>query len=175
METEHAALREALIAASERLLQRAHPLFDAAGVAPPEPRYRFDLGGRAAGQVVWSQRRRPDVRYNLSIAALQPEPFLAETVPHEIAHVVTALCHRSARPHGPEWRAVMAYFGIARASRCHRFRLDTDLQRVQRRWAYRCACDVHQLSTTRHNRVHTGRQIYVCRRCGGALHPVGGD
>jgi SprT protein len=175
MQTVTTELIARLIEVSDRRLRHARPLFAAAGVRPPTPIYRFDLTGRAAGQVIWPEQGPPQVRYNLGIAVLQPEAFVAETVPHEIAHLVTGACHRKARPHGPEWRRVMAFFGIEQANRCHAFEIDQTGDRSQRRWPYRCACDTHQLSTTRHNRVRNGRQTYLCRRCGNPLQPIGHD
>lgn len=175
MESAQSELIERLIRASNRHLERAQPLFARARVRMPEPDYRFDLTGRSAGQVLWPRRRPPQVRYNLAIARLQPRAFVAETVPHEIAHLVTGICCRGAAPHGPEWRRVMAFFGIEQANRCHEFQIDPSLTRAQRRWTYRCACDTHQISTTRHNRVRSGRQVYLCRRCGDPLEPAGED
>lgn len=175
MEIVPSELIERLIRASDRHLERARLLFAQAKVRMPTPEYRFDLTGRSAGQVLWPKRRPPQIRYNLKIALLQPEAFVAETVPHEIAHLVTGVCYRGARPHGPEWRRVMAFFGIEQAKRCHEFHIDPALTRTQRRWIYRCACDTHQLSTTRHNRICSGRQTYLCRRCGNQLKPVGKD
>lgn len=162
------ALQVLLEAETERYLARAEPLFRQAGRAAPTVELAFDLRGRAAGQVVRRQGRPLRIRYNLAIAQGQPEAFLAETVPHEVAHVVTAICHRRARPHGPEWRSVMRWFGIAQAARCHRFEVPAGGRR-QRRWPYRCGCGEHQLSTTRHHRVlHKGTR-YLCRRCGETL------
>lgn len=48
--------------------------------------------------------------------------FVAETVPHEVAHVGVYYRpgRRAHRPHGPEWCALMVLLG-ADPVRCHRY------------------------------------------------------
>ncbi len=131
---------------------------------------RFDLCGAAAGQ--YRIHPAPCIRYNAALAARQFEDFCARTPPHEVAHHVVAQLHGhcGARPHGPEWRAVMRRFGL-QPERCH----DYDLSGLQvhrhRRFHYRCDCGTHALSATRHNRVQRGERSYFCRRCGKRLRP----
>ncbi len=153
------------------LLAEAEPLCRRHRARLPAPEIRFDLRGQAAGQVQW-QRRKPVLRYNLEIARRHTADFLATTVTHEAAHLVTTACHGRVRPHGDEWRAVMAYFGIDRPSRCHDYSLDESGIKRQRRWAYRCDCRNHELSTTRHNRARSGNAVYHCRYCGSPLRPT---
>jgi SprT protein len=163
----------ALVAAIEtrthELLERAVPLFTRHSVCPPEPLIRFDLRGATAGQAQWRPGSRPVLRFNLAFARAHPVDFLVQTVPHEVAHLVTAACHGRTRPHGGEWRAVMAFFGIPNASRCHSYPVVGQPVRRQRRWTYSCRCGSHELSTTRHRRIESGRARYECRRCGAAL------
>lgn len=127
-----------------------------------------DLRGKAAGQVAWRQGETR-IRYNLDMAERQPEAFIQQTIPHEVAHVVTRLLYPKARPHGPEWRSVMAYLGITEPQRCHSFHTANTPSKRQRRWPYRCACRDHQLSSTRHNRIQRGQSRYLCRHCGNPL------
>lgn len=138
----------------------------------PDPVVRFDLRGLAAGQMRASGRGRLEIRFNLTLARRAPDIFLAQTVPHEVAHsVVWHLFGRAAKPHGPEWRAVMHQLGVSDPRRCHSFEVPEHTARRQRRWPYRCACREHWLSTTRHLRVQRGQQIYSCRECGSVLEP----
>ena len=167
-----AALIAAVTARSELVHAQASNWYREHKVAPPQPELRFDLTGASAGQLRWQTGARPVIRYNLAIAAAQPEAFIHETVPHEIAHLVTTACFGRVRPHGPEWRAVMASFGHPHASRCHAFQVPAGPARRQRRWPYRCDCREHELSTTRHNRTQSGRAHYLCRHCGSALRNV---
>ncbi len=132
------------------------------------PWLRFDLRGQAAGQ--YRSHPRPCIRYNLDLAALQFDAFLARTPGHEVAHYVIDQLFpgQGLRPHGPEWRSLMTALGLD-SSRCHEFKLEGVPARRQRRHKYRCACQEHALSTTRHNRVLRGQARYHCRRCGEVL------
>lgn len=166
-------LTEQIRRRTAELLRRAAPLCAAHRARVPEPVLLFDLRGQAAGQAIWRRPQRPLLRFNLDIARRHAADFLEQTVAHEVAHLVTAACHRRARPHGAEWRAVMIHLGIAEPNRCHDYALDESQIRRQRRWAYACACSVHELSTTRHNRVQADQARYHCRRCGSPLEPAG--
>ena len=125
----------------------------------------FDLSGRAAGmfKVIGEERW---IRYNPWIFGKYFEENLRDTVPHEVAHyIVHETCgRRKVRPHGPQWQALMARFG---ADPGVTFDLDLEgiPQRRQKTHPYRCACRVHQVSTTRHNRVLKGAGRYHCRYC----------
>jgi len=155
------------------LLRQAAPLCVAHRARTPDPLLRFDLRGQAAGQAIWHRAQRPLLRFNLDIARHHPDDFLARTVTHEVAHLVTAACHGRTRPHGPEWRAVMVYLGISEPSRCHDYAVDESQVRRQRRWAYACTCSLHELSTTRHNRIQRTGTRYHCRHCGSPLQHTG--
>lgn len=157
---------------TRELMLQCAPLCSAQGTSLPDPEIRFDLRGQSAGQVQWRAGRKPLLRYNLDIARRHQDDFLATTVAHEVAHIITTACHGRTRPHGSEWRAVMAFLGISDAQRCHRYPLDEAMVKRQRRWRYVCDCgDDHQLSTTRHKRILAGTTRYHCRICGGALRP----
>lgn len=136
----------------------------------PNLEIRFDLRGSAAGQVHRLDPRHYLIRYHPDLLMRQPERFLARTVPHEVAHVVT-WCRYGARvrPHGAEWRTLMGFFG-ADARRCHDFDL-TDLpQRTLHRFPYHCACGERTLTSIRHHRFLRGTR-YRCPACGEALRP----
>lgn len=155
----------------DAVLAQARAHCRARGVRLPQPEVRFDLTGRAAGQVRWERGRPPLMRFNLALAGAHPDDFLDVTVVHEVAHLAVAACQPRARPHGPEWRAMMRLLGVAEPKRCHEYTLQTTV-RQQRRWTYRCGCREHQLSTTRHKRVLSGSTQYHCRACGAPLHPI---
>jgi SprT protein len=165
-----ALLRAEIESTVTACMARCEALARRHGARLPAAEIRFDLGGLAAGQFLWRPGSRPVLRFNLAMARRQPERFISATVAHEVAHLVTACCHRNAAPHGDEWQTVMAHLGIPRASRCHDYAVDETSVRRQRRWRYTCACRQHELSTTRHNRAQNNRAQYHCRHCGGQLH-----
>jgi len=135
------------------------------------PEIRFDLKGKAAGQVRTTSGHHCVVRYNSSLLQRYSQEFLKRTVPHESAHVVTFhLFGPGVQPHGREWHAIMKLFG-APPDRCHNYDVRGMEVRRLRRYQYRCECRTHQLTSIRHNRIGSG-QVYLCRQCGSPLKLV---
>lgn len=139
----------------------------------PLPAVRYDLRGRAAGQAVLSRRRgeRDAIRINARLLAEHPREMIDVTVPHEIAHVAIHRRYnrggkRKVRPHGPEWQALMAEFGVS-AETCHN--MPTQPARRLQHFPYRCGCsETAWLTSIRHKRALKGT-VYKCRRCGQQL------
>ncbi|WP_165741737.1 SprT-like domain-containing protein [Candidatus Thiosymbion oneisti] len=154
---------------AKRLTTKLHDLaarhFDAELATPS---VRFDLRGTSAGQVRVTDGGDCLIRYNARLLERHPWAFLSQTIPHETAHLVAfSLFGPQVPPHGREWRAIMVLFG-ATPERCHHYRVDGLQVRHLRRYDYRCACRIHQLTSIRHNRVRSG-QLYRCRQCGQPL------
>jgi SprT protein len=125
------------------------------------PRIEFRLRGRSAGEAcdeTWT------TNYNLPLLLRYGEAFLDEIVPHEVAHLIVAALHpQRVKPHGPEWRAVMAFFGV-RARATHEF--ETEPARRVARVPDRCGCGRPHLLTLRaHRRIRRGLREYTCRSC----------
>ncbi|KPK54111.1 MAG: hypothetical protein AMS22_06405 [Thiotrichales bacterium SG8_50] len=136
---------------------------------------RFDLRGRAAGMYRVQKGERV-IRYNPYLFAKYFDDNLAVTVPHEVAHYITDMVYglRHIRPHGKEWKALMAEFG-ADASRTCNYDLEGIPKRVYQRFPYRCDCTQHDLTARRHNQIQDGKKLYFCRRCGSPLVPKPGQ
>ena len=160
--TQQARVREL----TQDCVTRACALFGREFVTPP---VLFDLSGRAAGQYR-VRRGEAAIRYNPWIFARYYDDNLASTVPHEVAHFVVDQVWglRRVRAHGPEWRSVMQALG-AEPRATARYDLSGLPVRRQRRFAYRCACRNHELTSCRHNRILRGEARYHCRRCGQSL------
>lgn len=165
-------LRDRIVTRAADCMARCRDLCRERGASLPEPQIRFDLRGQAAGQCIWRRGRAPVLRFNLDLAQANSDDFLTTTVAHEVAHLATYACHGRTRPHGPQWRAFMHLLGIERPRRCHDYPVDDASPRRQRRWSYRCDCRLHELSTTRHNRVQRHGVEYRCRACGTRLRAV---
>ncbi len=152
--------------ATQACVARAAGLFERGFVTPP---VRFDLSGCAAGQYR-VLRGEAAIRYNPWIFARYFDDNLSETVPHEVAHFVVDQLWglRRVRAHGAEWQSVMRALG-AEPRATARYDLTGLPVRRQRRFAYRCACRAHELTTCRHNRVQRGEARYHCRQCGHTL------
>ena len=132
---------------------------------------RFDLKGRAAGMYRVQKGERV-IRYNPYLFAKYFDDNLAVTVPHEVAHYITDMVYglRHIRPHGREWRQLMAEFG-AESSRTCNYDMEGIPQRVFQRFPYRCDCTRHDLTARRHNQIQDGKKLYYCRQCGSPLVP----
>lgn len=132
----------------------------------------FDLMGVTAGMYRVRARERV-IRFNPWIFAKYFDDSLATTVPHEVAHYLTDQIHglRDIRPHGSEWRELMAVFG-ADDSVTSNYCMAGIPRRRQRRFDYGCACRRHQLSASRHNRILRRQAVYHCRYCGERLRAL---
>ncbi|OHV13456.1 SprT-like domain-containing protein [Kushneria phosphatilytica] len=136
--------------------------------ALPQPRIWFDLRGRSAGQAHY---QRGGLRFNMTLYRDQPETFLAEVVPHEMAHWVVhhSVPHR-VRPHGHEWQSVMRELFRLPPRVTHTF--DTS-RATPVPYGYRCHCArLHRFTARRHALARRGRR-YRCRYCQGVLHYQG--
>jgi SprT protein len=109
--------------------------------------------GRASSEVIW---------YNPTIALANLEKFITRTVPHEVAHVVDRRLNGSSS-HGPRWKKIMKDFGVP-AARCHSYSKGVVKTRELKRFAYRCECRTHSLTSILHNRMCRGQRRW-CKTC----------
>lgn len=155
---------ERVRAATARWIVAAREITGATPRRLPVPEVLFDLRGRSAGQAVYAKRsRRCHIRINAGLLAAYPDDMLAVTVPHEVAHVVVyRLYGMRAKPHGAEWKALMAAFGVDAAA-CHN--MTTTPARRLTQYRYTCGCaEPAWLTSIRHRRAKAGTR-YQCRRC----------
>ncbi|HEX4872804.1 MAG TPA: SprT-like domain-containing protein [Nevskiaceae bacterium] len=96
---------------------RQLPGLDRLAAPLPRPPLHYDLRGEVAGMAV-SERRpgetpRQWIRLHPELLLRYPVRMIQQTLPHEIAHLAVDwyLPRASDDPHGPEWMAVMVYFG----------------------------------------------------------------
>lgn len=136
----------------------------------PMPLVSYDLRGRCAGQALLGQNR---IRINRTLLLENLEAFLFQTVGHEVAHLICWHVHGPrARPHGVEWRMVMAILGLP-PKRCHNY--DTARSAVRKKlatFAYACRCRIRQMTIIRHRRMLKSPGYYRCRQCGESLRAV---
>lgn len=125
------------------------------------PQILLNLRGRSAG-VAELQKNR--LRFNAVLLAENESAFLAEVVPHEVAHLLAWKLHgRGVRPHGHEWQQIMRQVFALEPRRTHLF----DTSRSARQgYVYTCGCHdrEHALTIRRHNRILQG-QRYICLQC----------
>lgn len=124
----------------------------------------FDLKGRAAGMYKVNKSRRM-IRYNSYIFSRYFSENFSATIPHEVAHYIVDILYgmRQTKPHGKEWKSIMAMFNADASVSCN-FDLNGIPARHYQRFNYSCSCRTHELTRIRHNRVLKGAS-YRCRNC----------
>ena len=149
-------------------VERAENLFGRA--FDPIP-IAFDIKGKTAGMYRVERGRRL-IRYNPYIFSKYFEDNLANTVPHEVAHYISDVLFglKYIRPHGVEWKNIMACFG-AEPSRTCSYNMDGIPTRQFRTFSYKCGCSDHRLTSRRHYQIQLRRRTYSCRICGQSLAP----
>jgi SprT protein len=130
------------------------------------PKIRFDLKGRPAGACCM-MGNKCILRFNLKLLEENQENFLQFTVPHEVAHYITAILYGKVKPHGEQWQNVMHFFGIEHPRRCHSFNIEDTYP-----WIYKCQCQEHFVSQRQHSSVIKGKRTYICKDCGKVIEFV---
>jgi len=125
----------------------------------------FDLKGKSSGMFVVS-RGKACIRYNEIIFSQYYEDSLVNTVAHEVAHYVvySKWFGKRVKPHGAEWKSVMDLYGVKPEVTSNYDVKDLPL-RQQARHEYVCACMIHKLTTTRHNKIKKNVATYHCKKC----------
>lgn len=135
----------------------------------PYPSISFDLRGVCAGKAYAS---RNHVQLNAVLLLENTQRMCEQTVPHEVAHLVTRKLHGAGcRPHGVEWQSVMRAFGVA-PKRTHD--MDVTRARTQRTHPYKCRCKAHEVGPRMHAAIQRGA-VYRCKHCATSLQPAGAE
>lgn len=144
----------------KRDLERANVYFNKTFI-PPSVSYA--VRGVKAG-VAYLERN--EVRFNPVLLEENRQEFIAQVVPHELAHILVYQHFGRVQSHGKEWKMMMETVLGVPANIYHCF----DTQNVQQQFVYQCACQTHLLSVRRHNAVLRGKRCYICRLCKTTLH-----
>lgn len=126
------------------------------------PTVEFRDMGRTAGKAYFTQNK---VVLSPTLLQENQSEFIARTVPHEIAHLVTHRVFPFARQsHGREWRTVMMKLGVTDISRCHTYNTKSVAQ-SRDKWVYTCGCGKRfEFGSVRHRKSQSGAG-YRCGRC----------
>lgn len=125
----------------------------------------YNLKGRVAGKAFYYKEM---IKLNLDLFRENQKGFLEDTIPHEMAHLISHEIKLECKPHGKTWKRVMIMFGCE-PKRCHNYK--TTSARNVKRYRYSCGCSIHEISLTRHKRTMKGVK-YICKKCKKALKKV---
>ena len=136
---------------------------------PFEVEIKFKLKGGCAGKALFNGESKPSVlNFNLVIAMKNTEDFLNDTVPHEVAHLVTHLIYGYVSAHGPEWKYVMIRLG-KQPNRCHNMEFES-ARKINKPFDYTCKCGLSfHLTEREHNEMQHNKFTYHCKKCKGNL------
>ncbi len=154
--------------ATEQAFEKAEAYF---GRKFDRPVHKYDLRGVTSAQAKYVGI----LRWNVSIYAPNKEVYLARTVPHEVAHLVSyAMYSKAGHGHGKYWQNIMRNVMGLEPRRCHSYKEGVKKSRtIERDWSYECSCRVHQISTVKHNRMLRGKAQYHCIHCNEDLKFIG--
>ena len=131
--------------------------------------YSLD-SARALGQY---QRSSKTIFLNPKLLEEYGELYIEDTVVHEFAHAVvhfkypTGYSYRKrVMPHGRQFKAICSHFGNDGKATSSLFNNSTSMKKVNRqaRFTYKCSCQVHEITKTRHNKILRGAN-YTCKTC----------
>ena len=128
------------------------------------PTISYDLRGKTAGTANITHNI---VTFNKILIEENFQQFISDTIPHEVAHIVTShFFGRQRRPHGDQWKYVMKHVYHVNPKRCHNLDTTNSISRHYQRYEYSCKCQtVHNLTKIRHNRIIKGTAGYHCKIC----------
>ncbi|KXO13969.1 Protein sprT [Moritella sp. JT01] len=125
----------------------------------PRPQIHFNQRGKAAGS---ARLQINELRFNPILLQENQQHFIANTVPHEVAHLLVYQIYGRTKPHGEEWRQVMNQIFDLAAKTTHQY----DVSRVKgKTFTYACHCTEHLLTIRRHNKIVRDNIKYICRYC----------
>lgn len=140
------------------------------------PHYvKFDKRGKVAGTANYG---RMELNFNMALLRQNPDEFIGQTVPHEVAHLITDwIWNGTAKPHGKEWKKVMRNLGC-KPKRCHSYDTENSGGYEKTKYHYRCSkcgADIF-VGPTRHKRQQKHRNMtgntYYRHNCGGGIRYV---
>lgn len=137
-----------------------------------KPLWSLNLEGTTAGMAYYNSNK---IRLNHALLLKNESGFFSETIPHEIAHLVSfRVFGKNGMGHGPEWKFVMRVFGLE-AKRLHNFDVSgLKKQRTITRHLFSCNCNsiTHELTTNEHTKITQKNYKFSCKICERELIPL---
>jgi SprT protein len=134
------------------------------------PEIRYNLRGvRTAGK---AYPKRYGIGLHPKYLAAYTDHYIENTVPHEVAHLVSLIVHGKEKMHRKyherEWQDIMLMFGAEPVAK-HSYNPAPVAPPSYLRYA--CECKDHYISPAMHRSILNGR-ARICRKCRARIHPA---
>lgn len=117
----------------------------------PHIAVRLDLKGKSAGEAGRDARGQYFMRFNREAITKHWEDMVNNTIPHELAHVITIVKYGTCR-HDADWRHVTRSLGGS-ADRCHRYELTPAKTKTRFRFKYVTPKGIELLIGSKHHNM----------------------
>lgn len=159
-------LHDKVIACIDELISKADKIWSNSSLSTLsiDVSYRTDMGNTAG--YAHSGKDKNQVEFNAYLILTNLEDFLSDTIPHEVAHIITDRLYPNAKQsHGPEWKSVMQKLGF---NPVRRHSYDTSvIPGNKNKFRYVCTgCETpiqFLLSKLIHKRILEGNNRKCCR------------
>jgi len=118
------------------------------------------------------------IELNLGLLNEYKEFYINDTVIHEFCHVLVHSKYptgyngyKRVMPHGREFKAFCSWFGNDGKATTSLFNDSSTMKKrkTSTLFVYKCNCQVHQITKTRHNKIIQGKASYSCKNCSSTL------
>lgn len=148
---------------TERVAECVAAVFDSPA-ARPVITFEIIPGKKMRKVAGYAYPDRKHIELNETLLIENYDAFLAETIPHEVGHILTAMFYPNAKQsHGPEFRKMCAAIGYPSAGRTYN---DYSVASVKEGFLYGCQCKGKRFvfSPILHKRMFEG-QRRTCNTC----------
>lgn len=135
------------------------------------PSISYNLSGKTAGTATYQKNH---IRLNATLLKENAEDFIARTVPHELAHLITWQVYwndwsfnngRRIQHHGSHWKQVCTIIGMEDVTRCHSYDVSNSGRKSEQFvWGCDVCGDLMSVSRVKHNKMLGGHYHHKCGR-----------
>jgi len=145
-------------------------------------RITFDKKGVVSAT---ADSRQWHLNFNRVLLLENTEDVIKNTIPHEVAHLVTGkVFPRAKQSHGKEWRLVCKTLYGCELSRCHSYSVENARirKRPLTRHVYHCGCALHLFTKGEHEKTQHRLELsdgkrgaYACGKCNQSINEYWGE
>jgi SprT protein len=166
----------------EKVIQHTYYWFNKAspllGIALPLPEIEFTQRGAVAAQTFTYRDEENNIvktrlNYNPYYIVEDPQKFMEQTIPHEVAHIFQHALHPQSKPHGIEWIGIMKKFGVTPEIYTD-IHVDNPVPQAKLLHLYQCMeCGAKKVFNKKEHDQFEGKlKLPECEKCGGVMEFV---